>query len=146
MKDIAINYLLLSISFCLFFLYLYECKKINNRIDNFKIYLNDNYIDKLQGKLNFYLELAGRGTIKTNILHLNNLTVDNLTINNGSKFFGDTHYFYSKNGGKLKIGSFDGMLGLLSEDNKDLYIKSDTNYVKVNINNNLIVKNAYKKI
>lgn len=145
MKDIAINYFLLSISFCLFFLYLYECKKINNKLENFKIDLNDNYIDKLQEKLNFYLELAGGGTIKTNILHvLNNLTVDNLTVNNGSEFFGNTHYFYSKNRGKLKIGSFDGLLGLLSEDNKDLYLKSDTNYVKVN--NNLIVKDAYRKI
>lgn len=145
MKDITINYFLLSVSFCLFFLYLFECKKINNILENFKIDFNDNYIDKLQEKLNFYLELAGGGTIKTNMLHvLNNLTVDNLTVNNGSEFYGNTHYFYSKNGGKLKIGSFDGLLGILSEDNKDLYLKSDTNYVKVN--NNLIVKDAYRKI
>lgn len=133
--------------FCLILLLLYitECKNINNKLEKFNINLDDNYNDKLKDKLNFFLNLAGGGTINTNTLYiLNNLSVNNLTVNNGSDFFGETHYFYSKNGGKLKIGSIDGLMGIYSDDGKDMYLKSDTNFVK--INNNLIVKDAYKKV
>ena len=137
--------MLYIIILCYFLLlvYIIEQNKLNKKIENFNINLNN---DNIRQNIDFLISLAKGENINCKLLNItNNCNINgNLTVKKGSEFNGDKHIFQDeKNAGKISIGSINGIPGIHAI-NKDLSLYASSNeFTNIHINNNLYVNSNF---